>query len=284
MSNILVGVTGWGDHHLLYPAGTRPSDKLQLYAGHFPIVEVDASFYAIQPKRNYESWVRQTPDKFQFIVKAYQSMTGHKRRDEREEKNAEELLADFRSSIQPLVEAGKLGMVLFQFPPWVDCQKKYVKYIRKCRRFYEDLPFAVEFRHKSWFTPRFKDATLEFFQKEDIIHVVCDEPQIGDGCVPIVPAVTFPPKTLVRFHGRNRAGWLNSGQPNWRDVRYHYRYNEAELNEWAVRIEQLAAQAEQVYILFNNNSQGDAVPNARELINLLGVQYDNLAPRQMEWI
>lgn len=282
MSNIRIGVTGWGDHAVLYPASTRPVDKLPIYAGHFPTVELDASFYAIQPRKNMEAWVRQTPNTFQFVVKAHQTMTGHKRGGP-EGLSAAALFKSFRESIQPLVEADKLGMLLFQFPPWVDCQKKYVTYIRKCRQLYRDLPFAVEFRHKSWFLPRYKEETLNFFKQENIVHVVCDEPQVGDGCVPIVPVVTVPNKVLVRFHGRNRAGWQNTGQANWRDVRYHYRYNQAELKEWAVRVQELAAQAAQVIVLFNNNSQGDAVPNARELIKLLGIQYGDLAPRQLEW-
>ena len=282
MGNVLVGVTGWGDHDVLYPAGTRPGDKLSLYAGHFPTVEVDATFYAIQPKKNVEAWIDQTPEHFRFVVKAHQSMTGHKRQGQGERSTAHVFKA-FRESIQPLVETNKLGMVLFQFPPWVDFQEKYTTYIRKCRQFFGEWPLAVEFRHKSWFASENRQVTLDFLQREGIIHVVCDEPQMGDGCVPIVPVVTVRDKSLVRFHGRNRAGWQNTGQPNWRKVRYHYRYSREELNEWALRIQDIASQAEEVIVLFNNNSQGDAVPNARELIDIMGLRYDSLAPRQMEW-
>lgn len=76
---IYIGVTGWGDHDSLYTSGISSRDKLKEYAGHFPIVEVDSAFYAIQPKRNAEKWVQDTPEGFQFIVKAYQGMTGHMR-------------------------------------------------------------------------------------------------------------------------------------------------------------------------------------------------------------
>lgn len=67
---IWIGVTGWGDHHSLYPEGISPRDKLKEYAAHFPIVEVDASFYAIQPLKNAEKWVQDTPEKFQFNRKS----------------------------------------------------------------------------------------------------------------------------------------------------------------------------------------------------------------------
>ena len=67
---IYIGVTGWGDHDSLYPPAIKPKDKLAEYSAHFPVVEVDASFYAIQPARNAEKRVRETPESFKFVVKA----------------------------------------------------------------------------------------------------------------------------------------------------------------------------------------------------------------------
>ncbi|MCK9911857.1 DUF72 domain-containing protein, partial [Microbacteriaceae bacterium K1510] len=85
------------------------------------------------------------------------------------------------------------------------------------------------------------------------------EPQAGNGSVPIVVSVTEPKLSLVRFHGRNVSGWRDPGQgQNWRDVRYLYKYSEQELAQWVPRVEQLANAADQVCILFNNNSGGDA--------------------------
>ena len=68
---ITVGLTGWGDHDSLYLGEVSPREKLQVYSSYFPIVEVDAAFYAVQPLKNAEKWVRDTPESFQFIVKAY---------------------------------------------------------------------------------------------------------------------------------------------------------------------------------------------------------------------
>lgn len=130
---IYIGVTGWGDHDSLYTAGTTPSDKLKEYAGHFPIVEVDASFYAIQPKRNVEKWLRDTPESFQFIVKAYQGMTGHQR-GEIPFESKEDMFDAFRLSLEPYQQANKLAMVLFQFPPWYDCNRENVDYLRWCKQ------------------------------------------------------------------------------------------------------------------------------------------------------
>lgn len=78
---IQIGLTGWGDHDSIYAADTRTHEKLQEYSSHFPVVELDSSFYAVQPIRNMEKWVKETPENFQFIVKAYQGMTGHDREE-----------------------------------------------------------------------------------------------------------------------------------------------------------------------------------------------------------
>lgn len=117
---LLIGVTGWGDQDSLYTANISPWDKLKEYCAYFPTVEVDASFYAVQPRRNSEKWVKDTPHSFQFIVKAYQGMTGHKR-GEIPFHSKDEMFTAFKDSLQPYVESNKLAMVLFQFPPWFDC-------------------------------------------------------------------------------------------------------------------------------------------------------------------
>ena len=54
-----------------------------------------------------------------------------------------------------------------------------------------------------------------------------------------------------------------------------------ELAEWIPRIEAMKREAKQVTVLFNNNSRGDAAPNAKELIDLMGLRFEGLAPRQL---
>jgi len=278
---IYIGLTGWGDHNSIYPAGIAARDKLQEYAAHFPVVEVDSSFYAIQPKQSVERWVKETPPSFQFVVKAYQGMTGHQR-GEIPYQSKEEMFQAFLLSIEPFVEAKKLAMVLFQFPPWFDCKREHVDYLRWCRAQMGDVPVALEFRHQSWFAPRFYEKTLKFMIEEKWIHSICDEPQAGEGSVPTVLYPTNPEKTLVRLHGRNVHGWNKRNDQNWREVRYLYRYNEKELSEWQGNLRKLEQQTKDIYVLFNNNSGGDAADNAKQLIELLGIRYENLASRQLD--
>lgn len=98
---INIGLTGWGDHDTLYEDLQRKSDKLITYASHFPIVELDASYYAIQPERNIRKWIRETPERFQFIVKIHQALTLHA--DYHDFAESRQILFDqFKAMLAPL--------------------------------------------------------------------------------------------------------------------------------------------------------------------------------------
>ncbi|MEN1968038.1 DUF72 domain-containing protein [Lentibacillus sp. N15] len=280
---IYIGLTGWGDHYSLYPPHIKAKDKLPEYSSHFPVVEVDASFYAIQPERNGKKWVGETPENFRFVVKAYQGMTGHKR-DELPFETKSEMFQAFKDSLIPYQEANKLAMVLFQFPPWFDCKKANVDYLRYCKQQMRDIPVALEFRHQSWFSEAFRADTLAFMKQEGWIHTIVDEPHAGERSIPTVPVVTDENLTLVRMHGRNVHGWNKPNGANnnsWREVRYLYKYNQTELLEWKDRILELARASKDIIILFNNNSGGDAATNAKELQTMLGIEYEGLSPKQL---
>lgn len=280
---IYIGVTGWGDHHSLYPAHIKSKDKLAEYSSHFPVVEVDASFYAVQSVRNAAKWVGQTPRNFRFVVKAYQGMTGHQRGDMPFE-SKKEMFQAFIDSLKPYRDVNKLAMVLFQFPPWFTCKKTNVDYLRYCKQMMGDIPVALEFRNQSWFTASYRTNTISFMKQEGWIHSIVDEPQAGDGSIPTVPITTDSNMTLIRMHGRNVHGWNKPNGPNtnWRDVRYLYKYNQAELSEWAQRINMLSKDTKDIIVLFNNNSGGDATDNAKQLQTMLGIEYEGLAPKQLD--
>ncbi|WP_284642901.1 DUF72 domain-containing protein [Paenibacillus silviterrae] len=304
---VLIGLAGWGDHDSLYAdTGVTGRDKLRAYSGHFPVVEVDSSFYAIQSPETFARWAEETPPGFRFVVKAYQGLTGHQRGPEMVRRalaalkpvdphlrgvrpspaaahpSRSELFRAFRDSIAPLAHAGKLLAVLFQYPPWFDCTRENVESLRYARAAMEGLPVALEFRHRSWFAPQLRERTLSFMRKEGWAHSICDEPQAGEGSVPTVLEVTHPDLTVVRFHGRNVAGWNNTGQTDWRDVRYLYHYSETELAEWADRLAQLQRQTARIAVIFNNNSGGHAAGNAKELMQLMDIDYEGLGPRQLD--
>lgn len=277
---IQIGLTGWGGHQDLYQTPWANRNKLQVYSSHFPIVEVDSSFHAMQPVKNYEKWTRETPPEFSFIIKAFQGMTGHTR-GEHSFDSVSHMFEVFQKTIQPVTESGKLKAVLFQYPPWFECSRTNVDALRFTKEKMGDLPVALEFRHQSWFIPQVLDKTLAFMEREGWIHSICDEPQVGTGSVPTVLHATHPKRTLVRFHGRNVNGWSKSGDGDWRDVRYLYRYSTDELAEWKERLELLQKTTEEICVIFNNNSGGDAASNAKELMQLAGIEHRGTLPEQI---
>ncbi|WP_163537615.1 DUF72 domain-containing protein [Gracilibacillus sp. YIM 98692] len=277
---ILIGLTGWGDHHTLYNDNNRSKHKLWTYSSHFPVVEIDSSFYAIQPIKNYQKWVEQTPEHFSFVIKAYQSLTGHDRKL-LTNLEAKDIVNNFKKSIKPVVDANKLHSVLFQFPPWFHLTSKNINKLKKLKKWMEDIPVSVEFRNRTWYGEHTAD-TISFLEQEGWIHTICDEPQAGEGSIPVVLEASSY-QSLIRMHGRNVHGWNNHGQENWREVRFLYRYNEIELQEWVERIRELQKQVNQITILFNNNSGGDASDNAKQLQQMLNIEYKHLHPKQMDF-
>ncbi|MYL19367.1 DUF72 domain-containing protein [Halobacillus litoralis] len=278
---INIGLTGWGDHPSLYSENTRSENKLSEYASHFPVVEVDTAFYAIQSVSRYEKWLKETPDSFSFVIKAFNQLTGHDR-ESRSVQEARDLILRYEESIQPVWEAGSVHALLFQFPPWFDVRKENIRKLRYIREWLESYPIALEFRNRTWFQDEYREQTLSFMKDQQWIHSICDEPQAGEGSVPRVLVPTHPEKTLVRFHGRNTHGWNKNGRKDWRKVRFLYRYSREELTEWAERARELEQQTPELTLLFNNNSGGDAADNAKQFQELLDIQYEDLNPRQMD--
>ncbi|MBH5319069.1 DUF72 domain-containing protein [Paenibacillus sp. GSMTC-2017] len=267
---ISIGLAGWGDHDDLYPNGTKAGNKLNVYASHFPVVEVDSTFYAIQPRDRFAAWVDGTPNTLRFVVKAYQGMTGHQRGAAGTNVDHGAMAEAFRHMLEPAIDSGRLTAALFQYPPWFDCNSKNVAILREMKRRMNGIPCALEFRHQSWFEDGMQERTLDFMQAEGWIHSICDEPQAGVGSIPTVLQATDASLSIVRFHGRNVSGWNNGGGPNWREVRYLYRYSEDELNEWVEKLAKLEEQSKEIAIIFNNNSGGDAATNAKQLMTMLG--------------
>jgi uncharacterized protein YecE (DUF72 family) len=274
---VRVGTCAWSDHTGFYPSGLRPADRLPYYARFFPLVEVDSTFYHPTSARQTGLWAARTPQGFRFHVKAYRVLTWHDRTAIPDPATLREHAAAFRAAVAPLHDAGKLAALHFQFPPWFVVGPDTRAYLEAVREALPDLPLAVEFRHRSWFAPQQTDATLALLAALGVAHTVCDEPQVGQGSVPTVWAVTWPRLAVVRFHGRNRTTWYRRTPTT--GERFRYRYSREELAACLEPLRELARQADAVHVLFNNNYQDSAVRNAAELAELLGLGYpDPWAP------
>lgn len=278
---ISIGLAGWGDHDLIYSKGVKPQQRLREYNKYFSVVEVDSSYYAIHKTELYERWISDTTINFTFLIKAYQGLTGHTRQNYSDEE-MDIMFQSFRESINPVIEAGKLKAVLFQYPPWFECNRHNVDLLRLTKDRMKNIPLALEFRHQSWFSPEMREKTLHFMRKEGWIHSICDEPQVFPGSVPTILEASNEDLTILRFHGRNTKGWSSGGASNWREVRYLYRYSNEELLEWRDNLEYLQQKTKEVCVIFNNNSGGDAASNAFQLMEILGQETKDLPPQQID--
>lgn len=293
---IQVGTCSWTDPTLL-EAGTfypdremSPADRLAHYAGHFPIVEVDATYYAPPAERTAGLWVERTPADFTFDVKAFRLLTGHPTpprslwkdllaglpEDLRGKKNLysrdlprevmEEAFARFTAALMPLHSAGKLGVILFQLPSYTHPSRGAYGYLSWAAERLADFQVAVEFRQQRWMDDEHREEVLGFLEEHRLAYVCVDEPQGFRSSVPPVAAATAP-VAEVRFHGRNAETWEAPGLGA--AERFRYEYAEAELAEWVPRIRALAEHAPRVHVLMNNCYADYGVRSARLLADLL---------------
>ena len=295
MGGIAVGTASWTDKSLIqcgryYPADVKSAeDRLRYYAAEFPLVEVDSSYYAIPSEQTARQWVERTPPDFVFDVKAFRLFTQHQtapavlpkyiRESLPEAKKSlyykdmpgellDALWNEFRNSLRPLDEAGKLGVVLFQFPPWFLSNKTNLAHIEHCVARMEGFRLAVEFRNETWFYERTRSRTLEFEREHGIAHVVVDEPQGFKSSIPAIWEVTSPEIAVVRLHGRNRETWEKRGLAAASE-RFNYLYSEEELAQLARPIEALGESAGSVHVLLNTNFEDQGQVNARRLLKAL---------------
>jgi uncharacterized protein YecE (DUF72 family) len=273
---IRVGTASWTDHAPFYPAeynkASMQSRRIEYYARYFSLVEVDSTFYRLQPAHNFALWAERTPADFVFDVKAYGELTWH----HRDEQGAvvtpsADTFTQFGEMVQPLRDAGKLGALLFQFPPWFTYDAARLDYFGTVRELLPDDTIAVEFRHRSWLEGSHADETRAALADNRLAFCAVDEPQIGSGSVPPVVLLTDDRFSMVRFHGRNRHTWYGKNLQSSRD-RFDYLYPRDELAPWADRVRRIAERLSggQVHLVTNNNAHNYAVLNALDLQELLG--------------
>jgi uncharacterized protein YecE (DUF72 family) len=290
MAQIRVGTASWTDKTLLAsgwypPEADTPEKRLRFYARRFPLVEVDATYYALPAEQTARSWAERTPAGFTFNIKAFSLFTQHPTRvaslpaDLREAagsggkervylKDVDPEVTDqawqrFLAALEPLHQSGKLGAILLQFPPWFPIGRANKEYILACARRVEPRRVCVEFRNRTWMTPDNQEETLGFLSRNRLPYVCVDMPQGYPSSIPPVLAATSD-LALVRMHGHSDK-WQS------KDIyeRFGYLYRPEELTEWAGKIRDLAADADVTHVLFNNCYRNYAQVNAEQLTETL---------------
>jgi uncharacterized protein YecE (DUF72 family) len=255
MSTVLIGTSGYSYTEWVgpfYPEGTPQGEYLSYYAQHFNTVELNFSYYRM-PEATQLAMMHQSAPTLRFSIKAHRSMT-----HQRETGSWRAESARFYRALEPLVKEGALDAVLLQFPASFHYEIDNRRYLDALLKNLNGLPLAVEFRSSRWYNNR----TLDALRERDVAFACLDLPAV-EGNPPMMDVITSN-LAYLRLHGRNRETWWGSDAAS----RYDYLYSEAELSSIAERLAALSQQAGRTLVYFNNHRGGQAVANARRLVQL----------------
>jgi uncharacterized protein YecE (DUF72 family) len=269
-TKIYIGTSGWS-----YPTGEGtwkgyfyPKGKineLEYYSHFFNTVEINSTFYRPPNPGYVYNWVKRVPDDFLFSVKLWQKFTHPKMYEEVTGKEAVISKADvdlFNNSISPLVNSGKMGVLLVQFPPSFKKGSLGWKILEAIIKTFGQYKLAIELRHKSWSDD---EQTAQFLSDNNVTWVQIDEPKFYSSIATELPLTSDV--AYFRFHGRNAEMWWKGDSA----TRYKYLYSHEEINELAERVKTTAKDTRLMFAFFNNHWQGYAPRNAVNMIKALGL-------------
>ncbi|HEY2960971.1 MAG TPA: DUF72 domain-containing protein [Pyrinomonadaceae bacterium] len=254
---IRIGPAGWSYKDwegTVYPRKPGKSfDPLEYLALYFNTIEINSSFYRPPTASTTKAWAQRVAanKEFTFTAKLHRLFTHERGKataaDEKE----------FHEGMAPLLKAGKLGALLLQFPWSFKNTVEDRVYLAELLEKFQDYPLVLEVRHASWNTP----AMYEWLQERGVGICNIDQPVFSKSIRPA--ALTTSPVGYVRLHGRNYQNWFREKAP--RDERYNYLYSFDELDPWLKRIQEVAKQTRETYVITNNHFRGQAVVNAVEI-------------------
>jgi uncharacterized protein YecE (DUF72 family) len=270
------------------------AERLAYYASRFSVVEADSTYYRPPGPELVRSWAEHAPEGFCFDIKAYGLFTGHgvdpatlwpdirgtldreaveKRRVYNHHlppSSLEEAWRRFVASLAPLFRTGRLGGVLFQYPPWFTPKRANREEIGRLPERLGGLTACVELRSPMWLEESELGRTLALLRDLGLAFVVVDAPKSSG--LPSVVEATSEQLAVVRFHGRADSTW--SSREATAAERFRYLYSDAELQEWAPRAKRLAQLASRVHLLMNNCYRDYGVRNAAQLAAILAADRD----------
>lgn len=266
---IYVGTSGWsypkGEgtwNGYFYPIGEKV-DELAYYSRFFNAVEVNSTFYRPPEPRMAQSWASRVPDGFLFTVKLWQKFTHPKMFEKATGEVATISHGDislFRRGIEPLVEAGKLGALLAQFPPSFTNNSYSKQMLNALVTHFGDYHLAVELRHRSWSDD---PSTAQLLKNGKAAWVKIDEPKFSYSLADSVPQTSD--LAYFRFHGRNKEMWWKGDV----ETRYKYLYSPEEIGELTAKVRSSIQKSSLTFVFFNNHWQAYASRNAGDLMKAL---------------
>jgi uncharacterized protein YecE (DUF72 family) len=281
VSDIRIGTSGWSYptgkgtwKGVFYPAptgarrGRGKFDELAFYAEHFDTVEINSTFYRVPAADTARGWAKRTPPGFEFSLKLFQKFTHpdmfHDATGSDPLNLGQTDVDEFRSAIEPLAAAGKLGALLAQFPASFKNEPNARGYLEWLLDQFRDYRIAVELRHRTWSDN--PEQTLELLGSSNAAWTQIDEPKfrfsIRQTLKPNARAFYY-----LRLHGRNAAQWWRHEKS---EDRYNYLYSADELKPFASAAEAAARQVKKAYLYANNHFSAKSVANAAILKHQLG--------------
>jgi uncharacterized protein YecE (DUF72 family) len=222
---------------------------LAYYATHFPLVELNFTYYRLPTPQDLDRQLKKAPAGFQFLVKLHQSFTHD---DDWAQVGA------FQSAISVLANAGSLAGLLCQYPQRFHRTTANEDRLVGLAEKFPGHTYAVEFRHQSWAGPE----VLDWLGRQGIVAVSVDAPAIAN----LYPSGLVQSNRLiyVRFHSRRASSWYEGDKE-----RYDYDYHDDELREWRDALVARRHAADKALLLFNNCRRSHAAENARRMGELL---------------
>lgn len=258
---IRVGPAGWSYkdwNGIVYPPRLGSKfDPLEYLATYFDTIEINSSFYRPPAASSSRAWAKRVTHNrnFRFTAKLYQRFTHDRGQATQEDEKV------FREGIDPLVEAGKFGALLLQFPWSFKNTEGERDYLAGLLDRFSDYPLVVELRHASWNEP----AIYQSFERRGVGFCNIDQPLFARSIKP--SARTTSRVGYVRLHGRNYENWFRANAAP--HDRYNYLYSLDELDSWVNKIKKVSMQSEESYVVTNNHFRGKGVVNALEIKAML---------------
>lgn len=255
------GTAGWSFQDwdgIVYPRPLpRGFDRLSFIKTYLDAVEINSTFYRPPSEKVCQGWLEKILDRpdFRFTAKLWQRFT-----HEREPYGKSEVAA-FRKGMDILLDSGRLGALLIQFPWSFKNVPENRKWLDDILSVFSDYPLVLEVRHASWNKEDFYSSLRE--RETGFVNI--DQPVFARSIRPSKKTTSL--LGYVRLHGRNYENWFKEGAG--RDERYDYLYSREDLEPWANNIKELARECSEVYIVANNHFKGKAVVNALELKNIV---------------
>ncbi len=236
-ARLYAGTSGWAYPTWkpdFYPANVPAKRFLEFYATQLTSVEVNYTFRALPTLKMLENWIAATPANFRFSFKAPQRITHFKRL-----RDCEGDVAQFLAALEPMRQAGKLGLLLFQLPPNFKADPSQLTDFLAVPAFRtkDTPPVAFEFRHESWFS----DATYAILRGHDAALCIAESDGLES---PEVHSAT----TFTCFRLRKNGG-----------------YSSVELDAFATRFTKLAEQRD-VYVYFKHEDEPTGALNATQFL------------------